>query len=108
MTIINFYQETINALTQFNKRVEDVKFVTTGTEQCNIYQFFKLIGNFQYDNGFGTHYISLDLKIVGNGWWLERHEYDGSEGWTFKEMPQRIFNAPRELQFKTDYGFLDE
>jgi len=24
---------------------------------------------------------------VGDDWWLERHEYDGSEWWVFQKLP---------------------
>lgn len=27
--------------------------------------------------------------IVGDDWWMERHEYDGSEWWEFKELPKK-------------------
>jgi hypothetical protein len=29
--------------------------------------------------------------VIGSDWWLERHEYDGSEWWEFKSLPK-----PRE------------
>ena len=25
--------------------------------------------------------------LVGDGWWIERFEYDGSEWWEFKTIP---------------------
>jgi hypothetical protein len=27
------------------------------------------------------------LEIVGDDWWLERHEYDGAEWWEYKTKP---------------------
>ena len=40
-----------------------------------------------YDDGFGGQEIPSELIVVGEDWWLERHEYDGSEWWEFKTMP---------------------
>lgn len=40
-----------------------------------------------YDNSYGATEVADDLIIVGENWWLERHEYDGAEWFEFKEMP---------------------
>jgi len=32
--------------------------------------------------------IRNDLYVVGEDWWLERGEYDGSEWWEFKRLPE--------------------
>lgn len=29
----------------------------------------------------------MGLIVVGKDFWLERHEYDGSEWWEFKSIP---------------------
>ena len=34
--------------------------------------------------------VADDLVVVGDSWWLERHEYDGSEWWEYKEKPKLI------------------
>lgn len=60
---------------------------------------FKERANFQYDNGFGTHHIFLNFMIVGKDWWLERHEYDGSECWEFKKLPEKPEKYNKSLQF---------
>lgn len=42
-----------------------------------------------YDTGYGSQVINLDLKIVlKDGRWLERVEYDGSEGFIIKSKPK--------------------
>lgn len=51
---------------------------------------FALLADFTYDAGYGGQEIAQDLVVVGESWWLERHEYDGSEWWEHKELP-----APR-------------
>ena len=49
---------------------------------------FKEIADFEYDDGYGGAEIP-DVRIVGSNWWLERGEYDGSEWWEFKTIPQK-------------------
>jgi hypothetical protein len=87
---ISFYDETINMLTKYNKNINDVLFVRTNVAQCSIEEFLNLIKDYKYKNGYGREYINLDLKIVGDDWWLERQEYDGSEWWVYKEKPKPI------------------
>ena len=55
-----------------------------GSEQWFTWDEFCSIANVDYDSGFGGQVVATDLIVVGNGWWLERHEYDGSEWWEFK------------------------
>ena len=43
--------------------------------------------NFEYNDGFGSEEINTELILVGKDFWLERHEYDGSEWWEYKSMP---------------------
>ena len=40
-----------------------------------------------YNSGVGSREISPGLVVVGKNWWLERHEYDGSEWWEYKTKP---------------------
>jgi hypothetical protein len=43
--------------------------------------------DFNYDNGFGWH--CLDGHIwYADGTWSERKEYDGSEWWEYKSIPE--------------------
>lgn len=101
-------EETIDALKKNNKTEEDVVFcITTGgveldddcEEECPAsrfsFQIFKRLANFYYDNGFGGVRVDFGLKIVGDSWWLERAQYDGSEWWEFKTMP-----TPPELELE--------
>jgi len=41
----------------------------------------------EYDSGYGATKVAKDLVIVGEDWWLERCEYNGSEWWEFKTLP---------------------
>jgi hypothetical protein len=48
---------------------------------------FKKVADAIYDESFGWAEVNTRLKVVGDGWWLDRWEYDGSEGWAWNEPP---------------------
>lgn len=86
----NLLAETEHELAENDKATEDVLHVCRkdGQEWISWEQFCKLAGELDYDAGYGLQVITLDLKVVGRGWWLERHEYDGSEWWEFKQSDE--------------------
>ena len=88
---INFKEETLTVLENHGKTWDDVKFIQNDQWRVHDKNKFLEYMDFEYDNGFGGARIPEDLKIVGDNWWLERGEYDGSEWWEFKTMPK-----PRE------------
>ena len=53
--------------------------------EAELEQFFNQL-NFKYSNGYGTQYLFGTVWLT-YGAWLERWEYDGSEGWTLKTCP---------------------
>lgn len=91
--MINFLEETIECLKENGKSESDVVWVGRGHDTLYVEKYkstwedFKSKADFQYDNGYGGNEIPMDLIIVGKDFWLERHEYDGSEWWEFKTMP---------------------
>lgn len=90
--MINLLEETIEALEIENKKPEDVCFVIfenkDGVKIMSRWDDFVVSSNFEYDEGYGIQEINSSLKIIGEDWWLERYEYDGSECWEFKTMPK--------------------
>ena len=89
----NLLKETIEELGYHNKTLSDIIFITSEPFlrkhyncKVNEEQLQRLL-DVDYDNGFGTEEINPDLKLVGADFWLERHNYDGSEWWEFKELP---------------------
>lgn len=86
--MINFLIETKEILKRNNKSSKDVLWVGNA-ESCISWQDFVKIANFEYDDGLGIQEIAKDLLVVGDNWWLERHEYDGSEWWEYKELPKK-------------------
>lgn len=99
----NLYHETNEALSNNNKSWADVSFISIIDKDSffiEVEDFIEYSKNVNYYRGYGSVEISDTLKIVGDGWWLERWEYDGSEGWSFKQMPtkpKKKFNIAKEL-----------
>lgn len=107
--MINLLEETLKILSENNKQPADIQWVGRtyfdydNKEQvvykCTWDDFCKK-ANCYYDNGYGRENVPLDLVIVGMDFWLERHEYDGSEWWEYKTMPVE----PKEhLEFEVFY-----
>jgi hypothetical protein len=89
MTHATFLQETIEALEDCGKTPQDVLYIINDVYESATWEEFAKMADFKYDSGFGTANIDLCLRIVGDNWWLERHEYDGSEWWEFKTLPPK-------------------
>ncbi len=98
----NLRKETLRILKNHNKAIEDIKFICSGDENIPIEMFF-IKADREYDDGYGEAEVDRGLKIVGNDWWLERDEYDGSEWWVFKQIPR-----PNEKIDYTYSPFFDE
>ena len=88
MGLDNLLKETIDELERNGKTIEDVKWIGNEDLWFNWKDFAK-IADVDYDGGFGATYVPLDLKVVGDDWWMERSEYDGAEAWDFKTLPQQ-------------------
>lgn len=53
--------------------------------EAELEQFFNKL-NFRYNNGYGTQHLYGTVWLT-YGAWLERWEYDGSEGWELRVEP---------------------
>lgn len=84
---MNLLNETRELLEENGKTIFDIKWF--GTSECEYICDLQQLLNVNYDNGFGGHEIPLDFILVGDDFWLERHEYDGSEWWEYKSMPKK-------------------
>jgi hypothetical protein len=85
---MNLLKETIDFLKEYEKSPKDVLWVGTNKSFCSWHEFER-VANIEYDDGYGTKEVDLSLKVVGQDFWLERHEYDGSEWWEFKTQPTK-------------------
>lgn len=109
----NLYDETTQSLKENGKSWKDVKYISMGRDysfssddgenkifSIEIEDFITYSKNVLYDSGYGATEINTTLKIVGDDWWLERHEYDGAENWAYKEKPKEPkekLNIAKEL-----------
>ena len=80
------YEETVKVLKENGKEPSDVKFVCAFPFITD-WEHFRINSNFHYDSGYGSTEINMQLKIVGDNWYLRRQDYDGSEWWEFEQMP---------------------
>ena len=84
----NLLKETKEILEQYGKTFDDVLFVgDRATHTKMTVKEFLEHANVEYKNGYGIEEINTELILVGKDFWLERHEYDGSEWWEYKSMP---------------------
>ena len=83
---MNLKEETLEVLDIHGKRKEDVKYVCGEDFQISLEQFWKLADT-EYNNFYGAPEIATDLTLIGDEFWMERGEYDGSEWWDFHTMP---------------------
>ena len=83
----NLLKETEEILAEHGRKLDDIRFIKTSNGDFRPSNGGRIFLNVNYDSGFGGNEIDLNLKIVGDDWWLERHEYDGSEWWEFKTLP---------------------
>lgn len=97
MEMKNLKTETIDILKRHGKTTDDIRWVgscpgdryeNTPFMEIPVEKFLKLSDR-MYDDGFGGEEVNATLKVVGDSWWLERHEYDGSEWWEFKTLPDK-------------------
>ncbi len=100
--ISNLLEETIDVLNDYELTFDDVLWIGCDYYTISIEQF-KELANTTYDKGFGAPKVAIDLKIVGQNWWLEREEYDGLEWWEFNAPPLK----PKQNK-KIDKLMIDE
>lgn len=83
----NLWEETIEFLKENDKTFEDVLFIQGEDFKVTKENFEIVAKKTNYNAGFGAQHVATDLVLVGDGWWIERSEYDGSEWWEFKTIP---------------------
>lgn len=103
----NLKEETIKILEEHKRKPEEIKWVGCKSFKIPISEFWKLADEF-YDCGYGSTEVAEDLLIVGDNWWLERHEYDGAEWWEYKTVPNepdKIIDVPSLFPFSYDLKY---
>lgn len=102
----NLYKETAEFLLENGKSMSDIVFVSGNGHEIPLDNFIKAAKSYDYDDGFGSEEVPIDLLVVGKDWWIERHEYDGSEWWEYKTLPQRPKTIKEILGFNMDRRYL--
>ena len=83
----NLLTETKEILKDNGKNIFDILWY--GTKDFVVSSDIQKLFDFEYDDGYGIEEIPLGLLLVGEDFWLERHEYDGSEWWEYKCIPTK-------------------
>lgn len=91
----NLLDEIKEDLEYKGKTEKDIIWVGCGDFEIPLDLFWKLAEKTNYDSGFGGQEIANDLIVAGKNFWLERHEYDGSEWFEFKSLPER----PKQVRY---------
>lgn len=86
----NLWEETTIILMEHGKTFKDVKYIQGSDFVITKENFEKVAKKSNYYSGFGAPEVAEDLVVVGDNWWIERCEYDGSEWWEYKEKPKQI------------------
>lgn len=102
---VNLWEETIGVLEAHGKTWSDVDFVCL-SDACILKDNFRDVASkTNYDDGYGLPYVYDDLMVVGKDFWLERHEYDGSEWWEYKTMPRKPIGFHYVSTLIEDYNY---
>lgn len=86
----NLWEETLRELATYGKTFKDVKYIQGSNFGITKENFERVAKESKYYSGFGAAEVAEDLVVVGDNWWIERHEYDGNEWWEYKEKPKQI------------------
>ncbi len=103
-------EETLKILKDNNKTSLDILWCGSVEFGWFTWEDFIEIAPQDYNSGFGGQEIAKDLLIVGDNWYLERYEYDGSEWWEFKKIPQKPekYNKPKTINNGDSWATLEE
>lgn len=91
---MNLLEETLEDLKLNKKTVSEVDWVGTREYFFTWAEFEKIAKTAEYDSGFGAQEVARNLLIIGKDFYMDRHEYDGSESWSFHsiiEKPAKTF-----------------
>ena len=102
---VNLLSETLEALNEHHKAITDIRWVGNRRGRFAItWDEFAKVADVEYYQSYGSAEVAADLVVVGDDWWLERHEYDGSEWWEFKTLPIMKHDAKPFSKVLNTYG----
>ena len=89
MCVKNLLKETIFNLNHHGKTLDDVTHIFLDNQYQITKEDFIKAADEEYNSGYGCNYVKLGLVLLGEGFWMERYEYDGAEWWIYRE-PYKI------------------
>ena len=98
----NLLKETLEVLKRHGKKPEDVKWCGSPEYGWFSWDEFVRVADVEYYPSYCGDRVAYDLVIVGEDWWLERHEwheFDNSDWWEFRTLPVKpeAHRVPRQL-----------
>lgn len=91
--MINAKEELNEKLEWIGKKATDVVAILINSKEAFLkaseltsYELESL--DFEYDNGYGTQNL-FGVVLFSDNTWLDRYEYDGSEGWDYLYPPDK-------------------
>jgi len=93
---MNLLKETLNILNKNRLKQSDVLWCGSVDFGYFTWQDFKDLANTDYHNRSGLE-VATDIVIVTKKGYLERHNYDGSEWWEYKEIPKMPKNYRKPI-----------
>src|SRR5258706_16411275 len=115
---VNFLEETKGRIEAFGHTIKDIQFITNYLSYMTWEEFEKQ-SDFEYENEYfddDKQFIYEHIKIVGNGWWLERDMTDPRdmvsgkyyEFWSYNEIPKQPTKKEEFSVCKDDYSYDEE
>ena len=84
----NLAEETKQKLKEHGKTIKDILGVIVDDKyKIDFNNFLEITKDWFYYASYGGDCPISNWKIVGENWWLERWEYDGSSGWRYMTPP---------------------
>jgi len=96
-TMKNLLDETLEVLQKNGKSAADVRWCGSIGFGWFSWDDFVWLANTEYSDGYYSCGVAEDLLVVGEDFWLERHDYDGRRWWEFKRLPQRPENYVKPI-----------
>ena len=91
--VVNYYPCSLWEINELEAPHTRELRLKVGHDDKDLLEFFKQL-DFNYDNGYGGQELFGMIWLNGgDGAWLTRGEYDGSEWWDLNKLPE----IPKEL-----------
>lgn len=85
---MNLKNETLEMLEKHGKTPEDIVRICGDVFEITPDSFWEK-ADVEYDEGYGGAEVARDLIIIGDGFVMYRHEYDGAEEWRWIDLRPR-------------------